>query len=165
MAAMVFFTNEDPLYFGTEFMGSRGRARAMTASGEKVIAMLSLESFGYFREDAGSQQYPFPLGHLYPDQGDFIAFVGNPLSRDLVRVFRETTEFSPRGSVPPSFVPGVFWSDHASFWEEVTGTVIVTDTAPFRNPNYHRATARPETLNFGRMARVMSGWWGVIRSC
>ena len=166
---LVFFANEEPPFFGTELMGSRVRARAMTESGENVVAMFSLESIGYYRDDAGSQEYPFPLGYFYPDQGDFIAFVGNPISsslvRDSVRAFRETTNFPSQGSVLPSFVPGVFWSDHASFWEEGTAAVMVTDTAPFRNPNYHRGTDTPETLDFLGMARVVGGIWEAIKSC
>ena len=165
---LVFFANEEPPHFGTENMGSRVRARAMTAAQEKVSAMFSLESIGYFRDEPGSQQYPFPLGFFYPSQGDFIAFVGNPNSRQLVRdsiaSFRKSTYFPSQGSVSPSFVPGVYWSDHASFWKEGTEAIMITDTAPFRNPNYHRATDTPDTLDFPKLARLVPGLWQVVLS-
>ena len=38
----------------------------------------------------------------------------------------------------------------------------VTDTAPFRNPNYHAAGDTPETLDYDRMARVVDGLRGVV---
>ena len=31
---------------------------------------------------------------------------------------------------------------------------MVTDTAPNRNPNYHRASDTPDTLNYARMAAL-----------
>jgi hypothetical protein len=34
---------------------------------------------------------------------------------------------------------------------------MVTDTAPFRDPAYHRATDTPERLDYERMARVVDG--------
>ena len=38
---------------------------------------------------------------------------------------------------------------------------MVTDTAPFRNPNYHRPTDTPDTLDYDRMAKVVQGWYGL----
>jgi hypothetical protein len=35
--------------------------------------------------------------------------------------------------------------------------VMITDTAPFRNPNYHEMSDRPESLNYDYMARVVQG--------
>ena len=43
-------------------------------------------------------------------------------------------------------VPGVAWSDHRSFWDHGWPALMVTDTAPFRNPHYHQETDRPEHL-------------------
>jgi len=39
---------------------------------------------------------------------------------------------------------------------------MVTDTAPFRNPNYHRPSDTPDTLDYKRMALVVSGLKGVV---
>jgi uncharacterized membrane protein len=35
--------------------------------------------------------------------------------------------------------------------------VMITDTAFFRNPNYHRETDTPDTLDYVRMAQVVTG--------
>lgn len=41
---------------------------------------------------------------------------------------------------------------------------MVTDTAPFRNPHYHRPSDKPETLDYDRLARVTSGLEAVVRA-
>jgi hypothetical protein len=41
---------------------------------------------------------------------------------------------------------------------------MVTDTAPFRNPNYHNAGDTPETLDYERFARVVDGLVAVTRA-
>ena len=86
-------------------MGSLVYAKACRANGDRVTAMLSLETMGYFDDRDGSQQYPFPFGLFYPSTGDFIAFVGNFSSRSQVRratqVFRETTAFPAEGAALP----------------------------------------------------------------
>ena len=56
-----------------------------------------------------------------------------------------------------AFVPGVGLSDHWSFWRVGAPAVMVTDTAFFRNDNYHRPGDTPETLDYERMARVVAG--------
>jgi peptidase M28-like protein len=162
----VAFANEEQPYSGTENMGSRVYARGCRERGENIVAMLSLETMGWYSTYPGSQRYPFPFGLLYPSTGDFIAFVGNVASRDLVRktvgCFRRTTPFPSEGGALPGFVPGVGWSDHASFWAEGYPGVMVTDTAPFRYPHYHTAEDSSEKVDFGRLARVVGGLERVV---
>ncbi len=157
----VLFVNEEPPSFMTEDMGSLVYARKCRADGDDIKAMISLESIGYYSEEAGSQQYPPPLGMVYPDRGDFIAFVGNYSGRGLLkrtlRVFRETTEFPSEGAALPWVVPGVAWSDHWAFWKVGYEALMVTGTAPFRNPNYHTLGDVAGTLDYERMARVVEG--------
>jgi Zn-dependent M28 family amino/carboxypeptidase len=157
----VAFTNEEPPFFFTEDMGSLRYARAARARGDNIVAMLSMESMGYYSDAPGSQRYPPILGWFYPDRGNFIGFVGNIGSRSLVhrvvRDFRETTQFPSAGSAAPTQVPGIAWSDHWSFWQAGYDGVMVTGTAPFRNRNYHERTDRPDSLDYDHMARVVDG--------
>ena len=162
----VLFANEEPPYFQTAGMGSLAHARASRQRGEHVSAMLSLESLGYYSDAEGSQRYPWPVGLLYPDRGDFVAFVGNLGSRSLVRdtigAFRSTATVPSEGAALPAGIPGVGWSDHWAFWENGAAAVMVTDTAPFRNPNYHRASDRAATLDYLKLARVTLGLGRVV---
>jgi hypothetical protein len=157
----VAFANEEPPHFQTEGMGSLVYARRCKERGERVVAMLSLETIGYYTDARGSQQYPPPLSLFYPSTGDFIGFVGDRSSVDLVRrcigTFRATTAFPSEGAALPSFLPGVGWSDHWSFWQFGYPGVMVTDTAPFRYPHYHSIDDTPEKLDYARMARVVAG--------
>ncbi|MDY6897670.1 MAG: M28 family peptidase [Cyanobacteriota bacterium] len=81
----VEFTNEEPPYFWTENMGSLVYAKGCKERNENIVAMLSLETMGYFSDEEESQNYPFPLNLIYPSQGNFIAFVGNIDSSKLVK--------------------------------------------------------------------------------
>ena len=165
---LVAFANEEPPFFQTEHMGSRVYAREAVRRGDRIVAMLSLETIGYYSSERGSQRYPPPLNLAYPDRGDFIGFVGNVRSRALVRrsigAFRRSTPFPSEGVAAPSWVPGVFWSDHASFWREGIPAVMITDTAPFRNPHYHGRTDTPERIDSVKLTRVVHGVAEVVRA-
>jgi hypothetical protein len=164
----VAFVNEEPPHFWTPNMGSLVYAKACKARGDDIVAMLSLETVGYFRDEPGTQKYPPVVSWLYPDRGDFIGFVGNVGSRSLVRsaigTFRANAAFPSEGAALPSFVTGVGWSDHWSFYEQGFQAIMVTDTAPFRNPHYHRPSDTPDTLDYDRLARVTSGLEAVVRA-
>jgi Zn-dependent M28 family amino/carboxypeptidase len=100
----VAFVNEEPPYFQTRNMGSRVYASRSRQRGEKIIAMLSLETIGYYSDRKGSQKYPVPFGFFYPDTGNFIGFVSNLRSRklmfDMVSSFRNNTKCRPKVSQP-----------------------------------------------------------------
>jgi len=162
----VFFANEEAPHFHTDAMGSLRHARQARADGEQIVAMISLEMLGYYTTESGRQQYPPLLGWIYPDRGDFIGFVGNLSSRQAVKraigAFRDSAEFPSYGFAGPGFAPGVSLSDHWSFWEVGYPALMVTDTAYNRNPHYHRPTDTPETLDYGRFARVVDGLEDVV---
>ncbi|TGX46546.1 M20/M25/M40 family metallo-hydrolase [Sphingomonas naasensis] len=164
----VFFANEEPPFFQTDYMGSRVYAERLRASGEKVRGMWSLETLGYYDDRPGSQHYPFPLGWLYPDTGNFIAFVGTTGSRDFVRrsvaAFRARAAFPSVGGTAPGFVQGIDWSDHWAFEQAGFPALMITDTAPFRYPRYHSTADTSDKLDYARLARVVTGLEAVVRS-
>jgi len=163
---LALFVNEEPPFFQTESMGSLVYARHLRRDNIPVSAMISLEMLGFYSDAPGSQKYPALLGLLYPDRGNFIAFVGNPESRTLVRQavrrFRETTEFPSEGIAAPADWPGVGWSDHWSFWQEHYPAIMITDTALFRYPYYHTPFDTANRVDFQKMARVVEGVRRVI---
>jgi len=162
----VAFVNEEPPWFQTENMGSWVYAREAHRKIENIVAAVSLETIGMYSDVEGSQKYPEGFKSLYPSKGNFIAFIGDlsshALVRDSVRSFRSTTQFPSEGSSAPGWINGVGWSDHWSFWQEGYPGIEVTDTAPFRNPNYHEPTDKPNTLDYDRMARVVHGLAKVV---
>lgn len=162
----VEFTNEEPPYFWTENMGSLVYAKGCKKRNENVVAMLSLETMGYFSDKEESQNYPFPLNLIYPSQGDFIAFVGNVDSSKLVKktvdLFRKQVKFPSEGLAFFNQIPGVGWSDHWSFWQQGYQGIMVTDTAPFRYTQYHTLDDVSDNIDYEKLARVVSGLEKVI---
>lgn len=164
---LVFYANEEPPYFKTGAMGSHVHAMSLGRP-ERVIGMISLETMGYFSDTTGSQNYPFPLSLRYPSTGNFIAFVGDTSSRSFLREmigrFRENARIPSVGGTAPSIVQGIDWSDHWAYSQAGIPAFMVTDTAPFRNPNYHRESDTPETLDYDRLALVVEGLWRAIEA-
>jgi Zn-dependent M28 family amino/carboxypeptidase len=164
----VLFPNEEPPWFATSDMGSRHYATEARARNDQIVAMLSIESIGYYDTEPGTQRYPFPLNYAYPDVGDFIGFVSNLKSRALlhqaISAFRAHTRFPTQGAAAPAWVPGVWWSDHWSFWMEGYPAIMISDTAPYRNPFYHTSQDTPDRLDYDRTARVAEGLAHVVRA-
>ena len=165
----VAFVNEEPPYFLSGEMGSLVYARRCKERGEKISAMISLETIGYFSDAPNSQVYPSrALGAFYPKVGNFIGFVSNVHSRTLLRraiaLFREQAKIPSEGAALPWFIPGVSWSDQWSFWKNGYPGIMVTDTAPFRYPYYHSADDTPDKLDYDRFALVVSGMEKVIEN-
>ena len=129
--------------------------------------MYSLETLGFYSDEPGSQHYPFPFGLMFSDRGDFVAFVGTTESRALVREsirsFRSHTAFPTIGGVAPGFIPGIDWSDHWAFAEQGFQAIMLTDTAPFRYPHYHKPTDTPDKVDTDKLARVVKGIERMIR--
>jgi Peptidase family M28 len=164
----VAFVNEEPPYFLSGEMGSLVYAERCKARGDRISAMISLETIGYFSDAPNSQTYPSPgLGVFYPKIGNFIGFVSNVHSRTLLRrviaLFRKHAKIPSEGAALPWFVPGVSWSDQWSFWKHGYPGIMVTDTAPFRYPYYHSASDTPDKLDYDRFALVVSGMEKVIQ--
>jgi hypothetical protein len=164
---LVLFVNEEPPYFKTEDMGSLHYARSLKQRNERVVAMYSLETIGFYSSAPDSQRYPAPFNLIFPDRGDFVAFVGTVYARALVwetiRSFRSHTAFPSIGGIAPNAVPGIDWSDHWAFEQVGFPAMMVTDTAPFRYPHYHQLTDTPDKVDMESLARVVKGMERVIR--
>lgn len=158
----VFFTLEEPPLFRSSYQGSYVYAQHLKETGQDVHAMICLEMVGYFSDEEGGQAFPLPgMNLLYPTRPHFIGVVGNLQSRSLVEQVRDSIR---KGSTIPvegiatvAYVPGVDFSDHRSFWKMGYPAVMVTDTAFYRNPNYHTDQDRIDTLDFGKMAGLLKG--------
>ncbi|MGH9308442.1 MAG: M28 family peptidase [Vicinamibacterales bacterium] len=162
----VAFVNEEPPFFRTPRMGSVVYANAARARGDRITAMLALETMGYYSDDRGSQRYPAAVARFYPDVGNFIGLVSNVRSARLLmkarRAFRQRSAFPVQAAAVPAAIPGVGWSDHWSFWQAGYQAMMVTDTAPFRYPWYHMAEDTPDKISAGKLAGVVDGLEHVV---
>lgn len=162
----VAFVNEEAPYFETEHQGSYVYARRSRERGERVTAMISVETVGYYSDEKGTQKYPFPFNLFYPKTANFVGFVGNLKSRNLVhraiRSFRDKGAFPSEGVASPEFIEGVGWSDHNPFWQFGYSAIMVTDTAFFRYEHYHTGEDTPDKIDYGSMARIVEGLRSVV---
>ncbi len=166
---LVAFTLEEPPSFTSPAMGSAFHVASLKERGVPLRAMIALEMLGYFTDVPGSQQYPLPILKLfYPSRGNFIGVVGKlgqgALVRRIRNAMRRATPLPVRSISAPVSLPGVDFSDHRSYWDAGYEAVMITDTAFYRNPNYHTEHDTPETLDYGRMAMVVHGVYGAVLS-
>lgn len=61
-------------------------------------------------------------------------------------------------------IPPTRWSDQSPFWDIGVAGVMITDTAWFRNPNYHKPTDTVDTLDFSFMAEITLALAAFLRS-
>ncbi len=163
----VAYSLEEPPFFRTENMGSYIHAKKMSDEGVVIRGMICLEMIGYFTDEEDSQEYPHPTMKLaYPSVGDFIGVVGNFGSFSLIREVRKhikKADINVQMLSAPSALPGVDFSDHRSYWQFDYKAVMITDTAFYRNPNYHNMTDTIRTLDFDKMKQVVKGVsWAVL---
>jgi len=160
---LVSFALEEPPAYGTRYMGSRVYAKKARKEQEKIDGMMCLEMVGYACYEPGCQNYPFPLGFFgYPKQGNYIGIVGNFKSGEFTQALFNAFQKNPELPVIKSkipfngrIVPSVRLSDHASFWDQGFKAVMITDTAFFRNPYYHRPSDTMEKLDYRFMAELV----------
>ncbi len=163
----VLFVNEEPPYFRTADMGSWRYAKLLKERNEKVRGMISMETIGAFSERSGSQRYPWPLDKIFPDKGNFLAFVALPGSRrflhQVIGSFRKNTKFPTIAGLIPDQIEGAGWSDHWSFYKFGFPAIMITDTAPFRYPHYHLTSDTPDKVQYKQLARITKGLEAVLR--
>jgi Zn-dependent M28 family amino/carboxypeptidase len=165
---LVAYSLEEPPHFASSAMGSAVHAASLKKQGVRVRAMIALEMIGYFTDEPDSQQFPAPfLSRLYPSKGNFITVVGKLGQRSLVRRIKKAmvraTPLPVESINAPTSLPGVDFSDHRNYWAAGYEAAMITDTAFLRNPHYHQASDRPETLDYRRMARVVEGVQAAVR--
>lgn len=145
-------------------IGSDRYAEDLQQQKQRLRLMLSLEMLGYCTEVPNSQQYPIEaMKTIYPSTGNFIGLIGNiPTTPDLLHF---NHAFSKAG-VPSQWLPAGMrgemiratrLSDHAPFWDRGYRAIMVTDTAFMRNPHYHQASDRLDTLDLDFLAKICQG--------
>jgi hypothetical protein len=163
---LVAFANAEAPHFRTPQMGSLVYAKRSAARGEKIVAMISIDSIGFYSDAPNSQRHRKQNSARYPSTGDFVAVEGNEASKALVdRVlgaFLNHASISAHGAALPADGEGAGASDDWAFWQVGYPAVTVTDTASFRNPHRHRSEDTEDKLDFARMARVVAGLEGAI---
>ena len=148
----VAFTLEEPPFFSSDLMGSMHYAKSCRDRGDQIDFMVCLEMLGYGGRRK-KQSYPIAdMQKNYPTSGDFLAVVSLPSSSEFAYLWRNVwngvTNKRIYEMIGPSSIPGISFSDHYSFNRHGFKSIMLTDTAFFRNNNYHTEKDTIDTLNF-----------------
>ncbi len=145
-----------------DLLGSLAYASWLRESKQEIAGAIVLECVGYAKSEEGSQRKPSGVPIAVPSAGDFLAIVGNQASVRLAAAI----EGAAKACVPDlktvtltvpgngELLPDTRRSDHAAFWHYGFPAAMLTDTANFRNPHYHRPTDTLDTLNLEFMEQV-----------
>ncbi|MCX4825354.1 M28 family peptidase [Streptomyces sp. NBC_01142] len=163
-------------------IGSRVAARRLRRT-RQIVGMICLESVGFFAGGPGTQLVPAGFGAAFPgvaatiraggQRGDFTLVVHRRSTRAAASLWRRAAKVAepslpvitlrdprpdgPLGALAGLAVPPVNHlgrSDHAAFWNAGIPALMLTGTANFRNPHYHRPTDTPDTIDYRRLAAV-----------
>jgi hypothetical protein len=142
------------------------------ASRPKIIGMMSLEMLGFYSDKPDSQGNPFRAikGVELPTVGDFVGLAGLLGSRPFIRTLDEQMrKAEPQCKtvvfdMSPIPLPDLLRSDHAPFMSAGIPAVMVTDTANFRNRNYHRPSDTIETLDLARYTLTVRALVGAVHA-
>ncbi|MBE9176983.1 M28 family peptidase [Oculatella sp. LEGE 06141] len=143
-------------FFDEEELGLLGSLAFANGKADRDVlkGAIVLDMVGYACHTDGCQSYPSVLP-VTPTttRGDFLAVLGDRGHLPLLNSFPESrTSDLPSVLTMPipllgPLTPDLMRSDHAPFWQKGIGAVLVTDTANFRNPNYHRETDLLESID------------------
>ncbi|QDL10660.1 peptidase M28 [Brasilonema octagenarum UFV-E1] len=134
---------------------------------ENLQGVIIMDMVGFACHTSGCQKYPTTLPVTPPsDKGDFLAVVGDTEHLPLLNAFQNSqmlpaisfNKGTTGGSTLPSVLtlpiplkglltPDTLRSDHAPFWYQGVGAVLVTDTANLRTPHYHKSSDVPATID------------------
>lgn len=147
----VRFVGFDLEEFG--LVGSSRYVEAQNGVPERIVASVIFDCIGYYSTKPGSQA-SLP-GLPTPSAGDFLAVIANDTSstrasevyalNDALKLMKVVPIIAPRDGTGP-VTGNLMRSDHTPFWLRGGEALFFTDTADFRNPNYHKETDTLDTL-------------------
>ena len=157
----------EPPYFRTKSMGSYIHAKSLYENKTDVYGMFCLEMIGYFDDTKKSQDYPIGfLSLIYGNKGNYITLVNKfskgKFSRKFSKKFKRNKLIKTKKFVAPAKLPGIDFSDHLNYWKFGFSGLMITDTAFYRNKNYHEDTDTIETLDLLRMSKVIESVYNTL---
>ena len=147
-----------------ELIGSKDFVKNFLPQADfEIVEADVLEMVGFASAAPGSQKTPTALPIRIPDRGDFLGLLANRDSgamldsvltqaRTYLPAFRTIGLEVPLGG--EKVFPVLARSDHVPFWNQGIPALMWTDTSEFRNPNYHRPTDTPDTVDYSFLRNV-----------
>jgi len=153
--------------------GSRFHVTNILESKEDFEGIIVFEMIGYATDEPDTQKTPLRIPVIFnpPKVGNFIVVAGNFKSAGLGRMYESSIDkyvdnleyFS--ANIIGGLIGDAARSDHQPYWRRGMKGIMITDTANFRNPNYHKKTDTIETLNFDFMTKVVKATSATLLEC
>lgn len=164
----VAYTLEEPPFFRTKEMGSYVHAKYLFDNQISIKGMICLETIGYYDEKPNSQDYPIKgMSLVYGNKGDFITVVQNnknqPFSEMVKGIMKQQNLIETKSFKGSAALPGIDFSDHMNYWKFNYDAVMITNTAFYRNKNYHTDKDKLETLDIQKMSLVIEQLYMTMR--
>lgn len=158
-------------------VGSRNWVRQAVKAGERIVVDLTLEMIGYYSDEPNSQTLPQGFELVFAaaakklkdnqSRGDFIALIADESAAVYTKRLEDhgaaygmpTLNATVTNNLIDAAVIGdLRRSDHAGFWDERIPALMITDTANFRNANYHcgGGVDSADTVDAARATKVVS---------
>ena len=154
------------------FIGSHYLVEHIKCQNIKVKQSIVLESIGYTSNKKVYEILPGKIKikmllkrpliavRYLTMKSDFVVIAGDNSSRNFVNILKRNMDnlglknlvyiTKNRGIE----LPQVRLSDHRNFWDNDIPSIMVTDTAFMRNPNYHKKTDTIETIDFDFLEKI-----------
>lgn len=160
-------TLEEPPFFGSEEMGSMVYAKACRERGDTIDLAIVFDMLGFACKKC---EQNFPTSEMrkkYPPYGDYLAVVSYPSLVNYVHLWKKIYNSHAKHHiyelVGPASIPGIELSDHSSFKKQGYPALLLTDTAFYRNQNYHMPGDTYETINFNFLAENICNIFVTLR--
>ena len=142
-------------------IGSFYHVKSLYETGASVYGMVGFEMIGYFDDRAGSQSYPVKAMQLiYGSRGNFIVLARKTKAETFVKNF--SNGFKEMAAIDTKIfkassrnIKVISTSDHRNYWNHGYDALMITNTAHYRNRNYHKKTDTMETLDISKMMKVI----------
>ncbi len=148
----VAFTLEEPPFFSTDQMGSMKYAEICRTREEQIELMIAFDMLGFANKKV-RQEFPFSsIKGDFPPTGTYLTVVSFPSAAEFTYLWKKIYNGLTRDRIyeiiGPASIPGIALSDHSSFAKKGFPAILLTDTAFYRNKNYHAPTDTIDTINF-----------------
>ena len=91
-------------------------------------------------------------------------FGSGQFARSFNRKFKHKSIVAAKTFTGPKALPGIDFSDHLNYWKFNYSALMITDTAFYRNKNYHESTDTIDSLDLAKMALVIDAVFNTIIS-
>ena len=163
---LAFLVNGEPPYEGTQASGAVNYAQTMEREGGRIRFALLLDSLGYFSDEPGSQDFPFPLSLAYPGEANFLTAFGTldqrVVVRDFIALWNRRCQFPVEGGSMPLWFPGMPRGDHAAFDSQGFASIVLSDTGSYRHSDSGTNYDLHTRLDYERLTRIVEGLIKII---